>query len=437
MNSDPIVVVGGGIAGLTAAYQLKKAGQPVLVLDRNNYPGGRMATVDWEGFRIDIGAKFITSADQTLKDMVDELGLSDQLTRREEGLTITIYRNGQTHSANFLSIPSYLGWSGVSLKARLAMIKLFPHFLKMGRLENPFHLEQAGIPDVDETYEEFFKKHINEEMFEYWAIPMYETMCAYTGKDVSRKAFLAMLMGYMNSDSVSFKNGVGTLTERLSESVAVELNSLVTSIKPSEDNSGADVTYTSKGVKKELHASRVIVAVPGNHVLDLFDEPHPAWKEFFPNVAYSTGAMHYHVAETDFQPEVRSLFIPRNSNSPINTIQFESFKDGRWLILTDPSVYTFSMEDDPDLLAAQAQDAVAEIFPAVKGTFVNHRIFKWRDLVPAFRPGYLDAVSAFWAGAHENPVYFCGDYFAGPSTGAASYTGEECALRVLESLSSK
>jgi predicted NAD/FAD-dependent oxidoreductase len=54
--------------------------------------------------------------------------------------------------------------------------------------------------------------------------------------------------------------------------------------------------------------------------------------------------------------------------------------------------------------------------------------------VPSFRPGYLDALAAFWHDPQENPVYFCGDYFAGPSTGGALFTGWECADRLLSAL---
>ena len=103
-------------------------------------------------------------------------------------------------------------------------------------------------------------------------------------------------------------------------------------------------------------------------------------------------------------------------------------------MLTDPSVYTFDMAQDPDELAAQAQEVMSTIFPALKGTFRAHRIFKWRDKLPTFRPGYLDALARFWDDPQEGPVYFCGDYFAGPSTGGALYTGMECAERVLRSI---
>jgi oxygen-dependent protoporphyrinogen oxidase len=434
MANKSIIVIGAGIAGLTAAYQLKKAGQDVLVLDMNNYVGGRMANVAWEGFLVDIGAKFVTTADKSLTNMVQEVGLNDQLIKSDEGLTITIYRDGKLHSANFLSIPSYLGWSGVSFKARIAMLKLLPYFLRLGKLENVYHLERAAGPDIDETFEQFFKEKINEEMFEYWAIPMFETMCAYKGGDVSRKAFLALMSSYLNADSVTFRDGIGVLPKALAGKVDVELTAEVKGIVTMPDGSGVNVTYSVQGKTKTARAERVVVAVQGDRVLPLFDAPRPAWQEFFSKVAYSTGALHYHIAETDYQPPVRATFVPRVTKLPINCITFEKFSDGRWLMLTDPNVYTFNMRQDPDTLAAQAQDVMSGIFPALKGTFRAHRIFKWQEKLPTFRPGYLDALKHFWEDSQENPIYFCGDYFAGPSTGGALYTGMECAERALKSI---
>jgi oxygen-dependent protoporphyrinogen oxidase len=434
LTKTATIVIGAGIAGLTAAYQLKKAGQDVLVLDMNNYVGGRMANVDWEGFLLDIGAKFVTTADTSLLKMVAELGLSDQMVESKEGLRITIYRDGRLHSANFLSIPSYFGWSGVSLNARLAMLKLLPHFLKVGKLESVYHLERAPVPDVDETYEEFYKQRISAEMFEYWAIPMFETMCAYTGEDVSRKAFLAMMVSYLNAASVTFREGIGMLPKRLAEQVEVELTAQVNGISINSDGSGVEVRYSMDGQSKTVSAERVVVAVQGNHALPLFDDPRPAWREFFPRVHYSTGAMHYHIAETDYQPPVKGTFVPRSTGLPVNAVSFERYQDGRWLMLTDPSVYTFDMAQHPDELAAQAQEVACTIFPALQGTFRAHRIFKWRDKLPTFRPGYLDALARFWEDPQEGPVFFCGDYFAGPSTGGALYTGMECAERVLRSV---
>ena len=431
MTAIQTIVVGAGIAGLTAAYQLQKAGHEVLLLESRKYVGGRMFTIEWEGFLVDGGAKFVTTSDHSLLDMVRELGLEDQLVKSEDGLTITVYRDGKLHSANFLSIPSYFGWSGVSLGARLAMLTLIPHFLRMGRLKNVYHLEQAPGLDDDVTYEQFFKTQISQEMFEYWAIPMFETMCAYTGEHVSRKAFLAMMASYLNASSVTFKGGIGVLPEKLASLLNVELQAAVQKIVYYPDGSGAKVTYRAGGETKTISAERVVMAIPGNHVLPLFDDPRPAWKAFFPKVGYSTGALQYHVCETGYQPEVKGTFIPRSSKLPINSIAFEQYQDGRWLMLTDPSVYLFNMNENQDVLVERAMQVMTEVFPQLKGEFVAHKIFRWQDKVPTFRPGYLAALARFWVDPQEGPVYFCGDYFAGPSTGGALYTGIECAQRVL------
>jgi oxygen-dependent protoporphyrinogen oxidase len=432
--SESIVVVGAGVAGLAAAYQLKQAGHDVLILEARNYAGGRMFTVDWEGFKVDGGAKFVTTSDKSMLSIVHEIGLGDQLSNPEEGLRITIFRDGKLHSANFLSIPSYFSWSGVSLGARLAMLKLLPHFLKMGRIRDTYHLEQAPGPDDDVTYEQFFKEKISEEMFEYWAIPMFETMCSYTGEDMSRKAFLAIMVAYMNASTVTFRDGVGVLTGKLASLVNVELTARVQNIDLYPDGSGAKLTYSQNGSTKTVEAARVVVAVPGNHVLSLFGDPHPAWQTFFPTVNYSNGALQYHVCETDYQPPVPSTFVPRLSQLPINSIAFEKYQDGCWLMLTDPRVSLFDMGEKEKVLIERAVEVIRQVFPELKGNFVAHKIFRWSELVPTFRPGYLDSLARFWADPQEGPVYFCGDYFAGPSTGGALYTGLRASERLLQAL---
>src|SRR5690606_33461894 len=55
-----VVVVGAGIAGLLAARQLQAAGLEVVVLERQEQPGGRMATEDIGTGRADTGAQFFS-----------------------------------------------------------------------------------------------------------------------------------------------------------------------------------------------------------------------------------------------------------------------------------------------------------------------------------------------------------------------------------------
>ncbi len=52
---DPVVVVGGGVAGLAAAALLARAGRPVLLCEGSPSLGGRAATRERDGFHLNLG----------------------------------------------------------------------------------------------------------------------------------------------------------------------------------------------------------------------------------------------------------------------------------------------------------------------------------------------------------------------------------------------
>ena len=60
MNQE-IVIIGGGPAGLTAAYQLSKEGTRTTVIEKDDVVGGISRTVNHRGYRFDIGGhRFFT-----------------------------------------------------------------------------------------------------------------------------------------------------------------------------------------------------------------------------------------------------------------------------------------------------------------------------------------------------------------------------------------
>jgi protoporphyrinogen oxidase len=83
----PYVVIGGGPAGLTAGYQLAKAGKKVIVFEADDQVGGIAKTVvDPEGFRFDLGGhRFFTKSkevnDLWLEIMGDEFLMRPRMSR--------------------------------------------------------------------------------------------------------------------------------------------------------------------------------------------------------------------------------------------------------------------------------------------------------------------------------------------------------------------
>jgi protoporphyrinogen oxidase len=76
------VIVGAGPAGLTAAYQLAKAGQHVLVLESDpEYVGGLSRTVNYHGYRFDIGGHRFFSKSKEIVDLWNEILPDDFIER--------------------------------------------------------------------------------------------------------------------------------------------------------------------------------------------------------------------------------------------------------------------------------------------------------------------------------------------------------------------
>lgn len=75
MKDADVIVVGGGIAGLTAAFELGKAEKSVLVLEARDRVGGRTWSGSLEGAEVDWGGEWIGADQPLVYSLVKELGL--------------------------------------------------------------------------------------------------------------------------------------------------------------------------------------------------------------------------------------------------------------------------------------------------------------------------------------------------------------------------
>ena len=82
-QEENVIIIGGGPAGLTAAYQLSKAGIQSTVLEKEKMVGGLAKTVNYKGFRFDIGGhRFFTKVKPVEKIWHEVLTKADFLRCR-------------------------------------------------------------------------------------------------------------------------------------------------------------------------------------------------------------------------------------------------------------------------------------------------------------------------------------------------------------------
>lgn len=95
-NIDHVVVVGAGLAGLSAALHLRGAGKHVTVVERADHPGGRVGRYRFADYEIDNGATVLT-----LPEVIDEALAAVGQTRESLPTPLRIHRLGPAYHARF------------------------------------------------------------------------------------------------------------------------------------------------------------------------------------------------------------------------------------------------------------------------------------------------------------------------------------------------
>lgn len=126
MNGElHIVVVGAGLAGLTAAYRLKQQGHRVEVYEARSRPGGRVLTAYFDDNYEELGGKSIDDAGYpfSLEPLIQELGLSLEIQDSESQPKLLIEGRIVPLSFVFEEAPEPTEAAFADLEAQLATAK--------------------------------------------------------------------------------------------------------------------------------------------------------------------------------------------------------------------------------------------------------------------------------------------------------------------------
>jgi oxygen-dependent protoporphyrinogen oxidase len=166
LSGARIAVVGGGIAGLSAAYRAASAGASVVVYDAASRLGGAISTVHRDGFLIEEGPDSFLTEKPAAREQIERLGLGDQLIgTRPEARRSYVARHGRLHEtpAGFYLLAPTL--AGPFLKSPLWSV-----LGKARALAEPLVPRRRAADD--ESVGSFVTRRFGREMLDRVAQPM-------------------------------------------------------------------------------------------------------------------------------------------------------------------------------------------------------------------------------------------------------------------------
>ncbi|PSP94499.1 protoporphyrinogen oxidase [Halobacteriales archaeon QS_4_62_28] len=261
-----IGVVGGGIAGLAAAYRLQQRGHEVQVFEASEQVGGLAAVYETAGDPLEKFYHHLSKSEQTIVELAAELGLGDAVEWRIG--ENAYYVDGVVHPMDkpweILAFPHL----GVYDKFRLGMLTLdidvrggIPKFDTYERLED---FEDVPI-------REFVVEHTTNNVYETFFEPLLEAKFGERAEDVSaawllgrikfrgeRDILRGELLGYLDG-------GFGQLLDALVDAVGREnitTGARVRELSTSDGTVDSLAVTTADGTTEHAVDRAVVAAMP-------------------------------------------------------------------------------------------------------------------------------------------------------------------------------
>lgn len=406
-----VVVVGGGISGLSAAYELQQRGLHVQVLEAADRPGGVVLTERFDGWVIDGGPDSLLVQKPAAVALCRELGLADRLISTLPPRTAFILRDARLHrivEGSFLGFPLDVG--------ALARSSVFTTAGKL-RMACEVVVPRRG-GDEDESIGAFVRRRFGQEAVDYLAEPL---LAGIHAGDVDRLSTLALFPRLLAAEResgsviralrgmrarpsaqgafVSLPGGTGELVDALTRALAP--GSVRLSQRVSEVHRHAHyIVDTPAG---QVHAHSVILAVPAYvaaSLLRVFDTTMAALADATPYASTATVALGYRREQVAHPMQGSGFVVPRVERNPLLAATWVTSKwpnrapDGHVLLRgflgggRDPK----RLDADDAELVRLVREELTELL-GITGEPIVTRLFRWTRQSPQYEVGHLQRMA--------------------------------------------
>jgi protoporphyrinogen/coproporphyrinogen III oxidase len=469
------VIVGGGIAGLAAAFFLRDRGVAVTVLEGSPRLGGKLAVSEVAGVAVDEGAEALLARRPEGTDLIGAVGLAGRLEL--PGTTAAgIWTRGRLHplpKRQFMGVPADLGElqsSGILSDAGLA------------RARDDLRLP-ATPRDGDVPVGSYVGSRFGQEVVDRLVDPLLGGVYAGRSGELSFEATLGGLAEASRQHRslaeaaasllpapgapgrppaparpvfTTLSGGLGTLPAAVAAQSGATVRTgamareLARTLHP--DGEGWRLTVGPTRAPEWVDADAVILAVPAR--------PASRLLAALPGAAAATAALGeidyasmaivtlaYRAGAFPARPEGSGYLVPAVDRRPVKAVTFSTVK---WPHLragdAGPDIIRCSVgrigeeallqRDDTELARIAAADLAAAT--GVRGEPADVRVSRWGGALPQYTVGHLERVQRIRASVAAQPgLAVCGAVYEGVGIPACIASARLAADQVLAYLGSR
>ena len=459
-RSGGVVVVGGGITGLAAAYELTLAGVPVLLVEASDRLGGKVWTKRVEGFLIEAGPDSFISYRPAATELARELGLGGSIIGTTEPRRVFIRARGA-----MVPMPDGMG---LVLPTRIGPFVTTPLFSWPQKLRAGLDLIlPRRLDGEDVSIGAFLRHRLGRAMVDRLADPLLGGIYGAPVDELSLFAVVPQLRDYerehrslllaslaqgraararasgspAGSLFLSLEGGLGSLVDALAAAIRgapdaeIRLSAPVAAL---EREGSRTAVRLADGTRLEPDA--VVLAAPAPVAAALLADELPVAAAAIRAIPHgTTGVVTLAYAADAFArpPEGHGVLVAADEPLAFGACTFTSSKWAGRAPAGTVLVRAFVPERSAALLGGPDDAIVAAIHGDLRRLFgvragpLVRDVARWTDAMPRYAVGHLGRVAAVEAATTGRPeIAVAGAAFHGVGVPECVARGRAAARRV-------
>ncbi len=442
-----VAVVGAGLAGLRAAWELKRRNQEVVVFEARDQAGGKAASEVALGFTLDRCLPLVSFDDRRLLDWIRDLGVGPILFPLR-AVSVAHLHGGQVLPCDPGSLLGIARTPGVHVRDACRLLRLPRLMRRYAALLDLDAPERAAALDYRSTAD-FARLYLGRSVFERFAAPFVTATSLDDAGDLSRVALLLALHASRGGAATSAIPAAGLQELVAAAASKLDVRTGVKVVQLRELASGAlsVVSEGGAGAGSDEFDAVVLSTSAGEAGRIAKEIITPAERDFFAGVE-STPLVTLSVALEQTLSSVPQLVrVPPGERSPIEVLLLEPGAQGgrapehrNLVTLCATRRFAKRHELSPDeVVQTELLRALQRIHPRVEGLQRFARLHRDPAGMPRFVVGAYRALARFQRVQRDRQslgrsLYYAGDYLAGPRLEDALASGHRAAGDVVANL---